>query len=125
VGDCARIPSVEGGFHPPTAQHALRQGKAVADNVAAVVAGRSPVAFRFRAVGVLVALGHRTAAAEIRGRRFAGFVAWLLWRGIYLSKLPGVEKRLRVVVDWTLDLVFPRDIVVTSPTPRRSTVRSR
>jgi NADH dehydrogenase len=125
AGDCARIPVVDGGFHPPTAQHALRQGKVLADNVAAVVAGRSPVEFRFRTIGVLVALGHRTAAAEIRGHRFAGLVAWLMWRGIYLSKLPGVEKRLRVLFDWTLDLVFPRDIVVTSPTPRRSKVRSR
>ena len=125
VGDCARIPMADGGFYPPTAQHALRQGKAVADNVAAVVADRSPVEFRFRTIGVLVALGHRTAAAEIRGRRFAGLVAWLLWRGIYLSKLPGVEKRIRVLFDWALDLVFPRDIVVTSPTPRRSKVRSR
>ncbi|MEV6609220.1 NAD(P)/FAD-dependent oxidoreductase [Kutzneria sp. NPDC051319] len=125
VGDCARIPMVDGGFHPPTAQHALRQGKAVADNIAAVVAGRTPVEFRFHTIGVLVALGHRTAAAEIRGRRFAGLVAWLLWRGIYLSKLPGVEKRLRVLFDWTLDLVFPRDIVVTSATPRKSKVRAR
>jgi NADH dehydrogenase len=125
VGDCARIPSGDGGFHPPTAQHALRQGTTVADNVAAVVAGRSPAEFRFRTIGVLVALGHRTAAAEIRGRRFAGLVAWLMWRGIYLSKLPGVDKRLRVLFDWTLDLVFPRDIVVTSPPPRRSRVRSR
>jgi NADH dehydrogenase len=73
---------------------------------------------------VLVALGHRTAAAEIRGRRFAGLVAWLLWRGIYLSKLPGVEKRIRVLFDWTLDLVFPRDIVVTAAAPRRSKVRA-
>jgi len=125
VGDCARIPTVDGGFHPPTAQHALRQGVTVADNVAAFVAGRAPVEFRFRTIGVLVALGHRTAAAEIRGRRFAGLVAWLLWRGIYLSKLPGVEKKIRVLFDWTLDLVFPRDIVVTAAAPRRSKVRVR
>ena len=59
----------------------------VADNIAAVLAGRTPVEFRFRAIGVLVALGHRTAVAEIRGRKFSGLAAWLLWRGIYLSKL--------------------------------------
>ena len=51
-------------------------------------------------------------------------MAWLLWRGIYLSKLPGVEKRLRVLFDWTLDLVFPRDIVVTAAAPRKSKVRA-
>ena len=68
---------------------------------------------------MLVALGHRTAAAEIRGRRFSGLVAWLMWRGIYLAKLPGLEKRVRVLLDWILDLVFPRDIVVTTRDRRR------
>lgn len=58
--------------------------------------------FRFRSLGTLVALGHRTAAAEIRGRRFSGVVAWLLWRGIYLAKLPGPERRIRVLSDWVL-----------------------
>jgi NADH dehydrogenase len=116
VGDCARIPDLDqgGAPFPPTAQHALRQGRAVADNIAAIIAGRPPVAFRFRTIGVLVALGHRTAAAEIRGHRFSGLVAWLLWRGIYLAKLPGAEKRVRVLLDWLLDLVVPRDVVVTT-----------
>ncbi len=118
IGDCAQIPDTDSGGapFPPTAQHALRQGKVVAENIAAVLAGREPAAFRFRTIGVLVALGHRTAAAEIRGTRFSGFAAWLLWRGIYLAKLPGTEKRLRVLSDWLLDLVFPRDIVVTTAT---------
>ena len=116
VGDCAQIPDVDGDGapFPPTAQHAVRQGTVVADNIAAIVAGRAPVPFRFRTIGVLVALGHRTAAAEIRGHRFSGLAAWLLWRGIYLAKLPGAEKRVRVLLDWLLDLVFPRDIVVTA-----------
>ena len=124
VGDCAKIPDVDldGAPFPPTAQHALRQGKVVADNIAAVLAGRTPVEFRFRSLGILVALGHRTAVAEIRGRRFSGVAAWLLWRGIYLSKLPGIEKRVRVLLDWVLDLAFPRDIVL--PT-RRSTEPAR
>jgi len=116
VGDCARIPDLDqGGMpFPPTAQHAQRQGRAVADNIAAIIAGRPPVAFRFRTIGVLVALGHRTAAAEIRGHRFSGLAAWLMWRGIYLAKLPGIEKRVRVLLDWLLDLMFPRDVVVTT-----------
>ena len=116
VGDCARVPDPAnaGKPCPPTAQHALRQGKTVADNIAAAVAGHEPVEFRFRTLGVLVALGHRTAAADIRGRLFSGFAAWLLWRAVYLAKLPGIEKRIRVFLDWTLDLAFPRDIVVTS-----------
>jgi len=64
---------------------------------------------------MLVALGHRTAAGEIRGRQFSGLLAWLMWRGVYWSKLPGAEKKVRVFLDWTIDLAFPRDIVLTSP----------
>ncbi|WP_406414254.1 NAD(P)/FAD-dependent oxidoreductase [Streptomyces sp. NBC_01614] len=114
LGDCARIPDLAGGFHPPTAQHAIREGKAVAKNIAAVLRGRRPVPFRFGGLGVLVSLGHRTAAGEIGGRRVSGFLAWVLWRSVYLSKLPSVEKRLRVLADWTLDLVFPRDIAFST-----------
>jgi len=116
LGDCAEIPDpdADGAAYPPTAQHALREGKAVADNVAAVIEGREPSPFRFRTIGILVALGHRTAVAEIRGLRFSGLVAWLMWRTIYLAKLPGLDKKLRVVIDWTIELAFPRDIVVTA-----------
>jgi NADH dehydrogenase len=116
VGDCARIPDPgrDGDYCPPTAQHAIREGSVVAANIAAAIAGREPGTFRFRTLGVLVALGHRTAAGEVRGIRFSGLAAWLLWRGVYLAKLPGIEKRVRVLFDWLLDLVFPRDIVVTT-----------
>ncbi|MBC8092682.1 MAG: NAD(P)/FAD-dependent oxidoreductase, partial [Pseudonocardia sp.] len=116
VGDCAQIPDLDSGGapFPQTAQHALRQGKVVADNIAAVLAGREPAEFRFATIGSLVALGHRTAVAEIRGRRFSGLVAWLMWRGIYLAKLPGIEKRVRVLLDWLLDMAFPRDIVLAN-----------
>jgi NADH:ubiquinone reductase (H+-translocating) len=119
AGDCASIPDPAraGSPCPPTAQHALRQGKTVAENIARVSRGREPQAFHFRQLGILVALGHRTAVAEIRGRQFTGFAAWLLWRGIYLMKLPGLERKIRVAADWAMDLVFPRDIVVTTSTP--------
>lgn len=122
VGDCAHIPDVDhdGTSHPPTAQHALREGKVLADNIVSVLRGKSPKAFRFRTIGIFVALGHRTAAGEIRGRRFSGLAAWLLWRGIYLAKLPGMEKRVRVLFDWTLDLAFPRDIAVITQTSKPS-----
>ena len=114
VGDCARIPDSDrdGQPCPPTAQHALRQGRQAADNLVAAMDGRPLRPFRFRALGMLVVLGHNTAAAEIRGLRFSGLFAWLLWRGIYLAKLPGFEKKVRVLIDWLLDLVFPRDIVI-------------
>jgi len=116
VGDCARVPdlAVRGGTCPPTAQHATRQGKAVADNVVAVLTGAAPEPFRFRGLGFLVPLGRQSAAAELRGLRFSGLPAWLLWRGVYLWKLPGPQKRLRVLLDWTVELLFPRDIALTT-----------
>ncbi|MGI8554459.1 MAG: NAD(P)/FAD-dependent oxidoreductase, partial [Dehalococcoidia bacterium] len=116
IGDCAQVPDAyaEGQFCPPTAQHALREGKVVAENVLAALHGKPSIPFRFHTLGTLVALGHRTAAAEIRGHRFSGLLAWLMWRTIYLSKLPGLEKKVRVAFDWALDLVFPRDIVLTA-----------
>jgi NADH:ubiquinone reductase (H+-translocating) len=116
VGDCAQIPDLsnQGKPCPPTAQHALRQGAVAADNVAAAIRGRPSRPFHFRTIAVLVALGHRTAVAEVRGRKFSGFLAWSLWRMVYLSKLPGFEKKVRVTLDWLLDMFFPRDIVLTT-----------
>jgi NADH dehydrogenase len=116
VGDCARVPdpAVRGRTCPPTAQHATRQGRAVADNVVAALTGTAPEPFRFRGLGFLVPLGRQSAAAELRGLRFSGLPAWLLWRGVYLWKLPGPQKRLRVLLDWTVELLFPRDIALTT-----------
>lgn len=116
VGDSATIPDVvTGGTCPPTAQYALRQGRRLADNIVAALRGDEPQPFRFKALGLLAGLGRRSAVAEIFGLRFSGFVAWWLWRTIYLMKLPGFERKLRVAIDWTLDLFFPRDIVYLRP----------
>ena len=116
IGDCAQIPDPdkEGQSYPPTAQHATREGQVVAENIAATIRGKPLKQFRFRTLGVLVGLGHRTAAAEIRGWRFSGLLAWFMWRSVYLGKLPGIEKKVRVALDWAIDLFFPRDIVLTS-----------
>lgn len=113
LGDCARIPDDReaGTFHPPTAQHASREGTVLAHNIAAVVHGRDPVAFRFQTIGLLASIGRRTGVARILGLNFSGFFAWWLWRTIYLSKLPGFEKKLRVALEWTLDLFFNKDFV--------------
>jgi NADH dehydrogenase len=116
VGDSAAIPDiVTGGTCPPTAQYALRQGRRLADNIAAAIRGEEPQPFRFKALGLLAGLGRRSAVAEIFGLRFSGFIAWWLWRTIYLMKLPGFERKLRVAIDWTLDLFFARDIVYLRP----------
>jgi NADH dehydrogenase len=118
IGDCAQIPDAfnKGQAYPPTAQHALREGKVVAENIMAVVQGEKPKPFQYKAIGLLVALGHRTGAAELMGRRFSGLLAWFMWRSVYLFKLPGLEKKVRVLLDWTLDLFFSRDIVLTVDT---------
>jgi NADH dehydrogenase len=125
LGDCAAVPdaSSPGRLHPPTAQHASRQGRVAADNIAATLDGRPVKPFRFRTIGLLVALGHQRGAAELRGRPFSGLFAWLIWRGIYLGKLPGLEKKVRVALDWTLDLFFPRDVVVTESSVVEAEVR--
>jgi NADH dehydrogenase len=116
VGDGARVPDLarRGAACPPTAQHAIRQGRTVADNVVASMTGAPPEPFRFRRLGFLVPLGRQSAAAELRGLRFSGLPAWLLWRGIYLWKLPGPQNRLRVLLDWAIELVFPREIALTA-----------
>jgi NADH dehydrogenase len=118
IGDCAQIPDAynEDQACPPTAQHALRQGKVAAENIMAVLRGEKPKPFQYQAIGLLVALGYRTGAAELMGRRFSGLLAWFMWRSIYLLKLPGLEKKVRVLLDWILDLFFSRDIVLTVDT---------
>jgi NADH dehydrogenase len=112
LGDCARVPDDRTGkAHPPTAQHALREAQIVARNIAARLRGRPSIRFRFRTIGQLAAIGRRTGVARIAGVNFSGFVAWWLWRTIYLSKLPRFEKKVRVALDWTLDLLFTKDFV--------------
>jgi NADH:ubiquinone reductase (H+-translocating) len=122
VGDCALVcdPGT-GGFHPPTAQHALREGSAVAGNVAATLYGGRIKPFRYSTFGQLAAIGRHTGVANILGLNFSGFFAWWLWRTIYLSKLPRIEKKIRVALDWTLDLCFPKDFACVTTSPRGST----
>ena len=112
AGDCASVPDpATGGACPPTAQHAIRQGTLVARNLLAIEAGRAKQPFAFRGLGQLAAIGKRTGVARVFGFQFSGFFAWWLWRTVYLSKLPRAEKKLRVMLDWTLDLLFSKDIV--------------
>ncbi len=116
LGDCASIfDRATGRPSPPTAQHAIRQGRQVAENIAAVSRGHAPKPFSHKPLGVLAGLGRRSAVAEILGFKFSGFFAWWLWRTVYLLKLPGLERKVRVALDWTLDLFFPPDIVYLRP----------
>jgi NADH dehydrogenase len=104
--------------YPPTAQHALRQGKILGANIAATLRGKAKQPFAFKTIGQLAAIGRRTGVAKILGLKFSGFIAWWLWRTIYLSKLPRLEKKLRVALDWTLDLAFSKDLVQFMPLRR-------
>ena len=112
LGDCALVPDPKTGqYYPPTAQHALRQGRVLARNVTASIRGGKKKPFSFSTIGQLAAIGRRTGVANIMGINFSGFIAWWLWRTIYLSKLPRFEKKLRVMFDWSLDLLFSKDLV--------------
>jgi NADH dehydrogenase len=112
VGDCAFVPDVRqsGKSHPPTAQHAIREGRVAAQNIALALAGRPPRRFSFKTIGLLASIGRRTGVARVFGFNFSGFFAWWLWRTIYLGKLPGFDKKVRVAFDWTLDLLFRKDV---------------
>lgn len=117
AGDCAVVPlsGKPGESCPQTAQFATRQGTALAKNIGHTLSGRGLDPLRFKGLGELASIGHRTAVASIMGMQFSGFIAWFLWRSIYLSKLPGFDRKLRVMIDWTLDLFFPRDITLLNP----------
>ena len=119
LGDCASIlDKTTNRPYPPTAQHALRQGKLLGRNIAATIKGGRKKPFVFSTLGQLAAIGRRTGVAKILGLKFSGFMAWWLWRTIYLSKLPRLEKKLRVTLDWTLDLIFSKDLVQFMPLRR-------
>jgi NADH dehydrogenase len=114
LGDCAIVPDAKTGKPcPPTAQFAIREARTLARNLCASIAGEPLQPFHFDSLGTLCVVGHHTACAEIKGYKFSGFFAWFLWRTLYLIKLPGLERKVRVVGDWTIELFFPRDILQT------------
>ncbi len=111
AGDCAAVPILNTeNFHPPTAQHGLREGVTVAKNIEATILDRSLKPFRYKMMGQLASIGHRTGVAMMFGIKFSGFIAWWFWRSVYLMKLPRLAKKLRVMVSWTLDLFFGQEI---------------
>jgi NADH:ubiquinone reductase (H+-translocating) len=111
IGDCAAVPdpSRPGRPCPPTAQHAIRQGRLAARNVTATLAGGRPRPFRYRTKGVVAELGDNKAVAITLGVRWRGFAAWLIARTYHLLLMPGIGRRLRLLVDWNVALVFGRD----------------
>ncbi len=121
IGDCAAIPNLEGGgLCPPTAQFAIREAKILAHNIAASLSsGGTKKEFRFKALGMMGALGHHSAVAELFGKfKFSGLPAWVMWRMIYWAKLPGIDRKIKVALSWVLDTMIPIEAVQikTSPT---------
>ena len=115
AGDCAAVPMINDEFAPPNAQFALRQGLRLGKNILAEYDKKPLKPFDFTGLGELATVGHRQAVATIKGLKFSGFFAWFMWRTIYLSKLPGLERKLRVAAEWTVELFFPRDITLLTP----------
>ena len=110
LGDCAAIPTPDGHFYPALAQHAVREAKQLARNLAAVIRGQPPKPFVFRSLGTMAALGHTRAVAQVLGVRLTGFPAWWFRRTYYLLQMPRWDRRVRIVLDWTIALFFRPDI---------------
>jgi NADH dehydrogenase len=112
VGDVASITDPRTGRPmPATAQHAVREGPHAARNILAVLAGRTGTPFDYSQQGMLVSLGRYRGVGEILGIKVSGFLAWSLWRGYYLLRLPSIERRIRVAIDWTLELFLGHDVI--------------
>lgn len=128
LGDCAWIPldGEERPVAPPTAQAAVREADTLAHNIAAAVLGRGGARdFQYRSRGQLASLGGRRGVAELFGRQVTGFPAWVLWRSAYLAMLPGVGARIRVALDWLLDMLFPRNLVQIAQRGAAAVARAR
>jgi NADH dehydrogenase len=111
AGDDAAVPDlVTGATAPPTAQHALREARRLGGNVAASLTGGELVPFRHRNLGQLASLGRFKGAAKVLGVRVTGFPAWWLHRSYHLVMMPTLGRKSRIVADWTVGLLFPRDI---------------
>ena len=112
LGDCAAVPNAHGGqMCPPTAQFAVRQAKWLARNLAATIAGKPTEPFKFKPLGAFASIGNRRAVGQVFGLRLSGLPAWFLWRGIYLSKMPTLARKVQIAFDWGWQIFFPRDIV--------------
>jgi NADH:ubiquinone reductase (H+-translocating) len=126
IGDCAAAPDPRGGFYPPTAQHAVRQGPAAARNIAAELGVGAAAPFEYRGSAAFVNLGRYKAVGRIGSRTFRGFPAWWMARTYHMSQIPGAARKARAVIDWTASLPFPRDLSevgsIGHPKPLEATI---
>lgn len=126
LGDCAEIPTLDGkGTYAPTAQNATREAGVVAHNVTSTLRGGELKAFVYHPAGEMAIVGKRSGVASLYGLHLAGFMVWVMWRIVYLAKLPGAEKRVRVALDWILDLIFGRETATLPGRDLRDVAASR
>jgi NADH:ubiquinone reductase (H+-translocating) len=111
AGDNAAVPDGEGGFHPPTAQHAQREGTQIGKNIAAVLHGGKAEPFTYDSPGEMITLGHHKGVATMFGRQLRGVHIWGMRRLYYVLQVPTFKRKLRILLDWLVDLPFPRDVV--------------
>jgi len=112
LGDCAAIPTPDGKLYPPLAQFALREAKVLARNIVGSLRNSGqPEPFVYETKGLLASLGHYTGAGQIKWLRIHGFFAWWIRRSYYLLQMPQWSRRLRIVIDWTVALLFRNDVV--------------
>jgi NADH dehydrogenase len=111
IGDCALIPDPNGKPYPTLAQHALREARQLAKNITAVIENRPPEPFVYHTKGTLAALGHFKGIGRVYKLRIKGFIAWWVWRTYYLFQMPRWDRRLRIILDWTVSLLFRSDVV--------------
>lgn len=111
AGDCAGVVNaLDGKIRPPTAQFAEAQASQLAANIVAGIAGQPTKPFRFRPKGQLSSVGHNKAVAELSDLKLSGFVAWLLWRGLFILRIPTLARKTRLFLEWNWAMFFPPDI---------------
>ncbi|MDP9174043.1 MAG: NAD(P)/FAD-dependent oxidoreductase [Planctomycetota bacterium] len=119
LGDCAAIPDPQGHPYPPLAQHALREARLLARNIHAVLQGEEPKPFIYKNKGTLAALGQFKGVGRVYKIKIYGFLAWWVWRTYYLLQTPRLNRKIRIVLDWTIALFFKNDVVELDMSSRR------
>jgi NADH dehydrogenase len=123
LGDCSLVPNAyDSRPSPATAQFAVAQARQLAENLKRIMQGAATKPFYFHPRGMLASIGHRNAVATIYGVRLSGFIAWFLWRGVYLAKLPTLSRKIEVAINWACSIPFPPNIVQLRLPKKRSSV---
>ncbi len=114
AGDCAAVPDLTkppGAFCTPSAQHAVRQADRMADNIRAVIRGHKPVNYKHKHAGSVASLGRHKGVGQVYGIKLTGLLAWFMHRTYHMSRIPSFNRKVRVVVDWTLAIFLKREVV--------------